>query len=131
MAWTQANTALSSMLIWSKHEVVKGFRLDIPRGQVFSREVLEVRRDDDLGAGLDGRGEHVPVLRVRELEAIDERLISGNEAVRDGAVDQLAQAGELVLRDVRAVARQVPECLVEDVVGPFGLDQAGPADADQ
>src|ERR1022692_1270228 len=66
-----------------------------------------------------------------ELKPIDERLVSGDEAVRDGAVDQLAQAGELLLRDVRAVARQGSECLVEDVFGPFCLYQADPADADQ
>ena len=57
-------------------------------------------------------------------------LVSGDEAVRDGAIDQLTQAGELLLRDVRAVARQASEGLVEDVLGPFCLYQAGPADAD-
>jgi hypothetical protein len=31
----------------------------------------------------------------------------------------------------RAVAGQVPECFVEDVLGPFRLYQASPADADQ
>jgi hypothetical protein len=42
-------------------------------GEDLSREVLEVRRDDDLGAGLDGCGEHMAVLGVRELEPLDER----------------------------------------------------------
>ena len=131
MAWTHANTVLSSMLIWSSTKSSRGFRLDIPRGDELSREVLEIRRDDDLGTDLDGCGEHVAVLGVGELEPFDERLVSGDEAVRDGAIDQLAQAGELLRRDVRAVARQASECLVEDVLGPFCLYQTGPADADQ
>jgi len=37
---------------------------------------------------LDGRREHVPVVAVRELEAVDQGLVAGDEAVANGFVDE-------------------------------------------
>jgi hypothetical protein len=52
--------------------------------------------------------EDVPVVRIREFEHFDERLIAGDQAVSHGSVYELAQAGGLVLGDVGAVSLQGP-----------------------
>jgi len=48
--------------------------------------VLQVGSDNDLGTGLDGRRQHVPVGWIRELESLDEGLVPGDQAVPDGSV---------------------------------------------
>jgi len=96
-----------------------------------SRKMPQVAGNDDLGTGLDRRCQHVPVGWIRELKSFNEGLVPGDQAVPDRSVHRLPEAIELVRRDVRPVPAQGPEHLVEDLVGPLGLHQAGLADTDQ
>lgn len=114
-----------------QHEVIGRLSLDVPLPELGGREVLQVAGNDDLGTGLDGRRQHVPVGWIRELESLDEGFVPGDQAVPDGSVYQLPKAIELFRGDVRPVPAQGPEHLVEDLIGPLGLHQAGLADADQ
>jgi hypothetical protein len=45
-------------------ELVGVFGLDVPAPQGGAWEVVEVGGDDELGAGSDGGGEYVPVVRI-------------------------------------------------------------------
>jgi hypothetical protein len=63
------------------------------------------------------------VVGVRQIEAADERLVTSDETVSDRAVHQGPGALQLGRIQVDAIRRQVPEDLIEDLVGPRGLSQ--------
>ena len=86
-----------------QHEVIGRLGSDIPLPEVGGWEVLQIAGDDDLRTGLDRRGQHVPVSWIGEFEPFDEGFVSGDEAVSDRLVHQLAKAVKLVRRDVRPV----------------------------
>ena len=71
------------------HELVRMFGLDAELRQLRVGEVPQVRGDDDLGAGADRRGQHMPVVLIRQRECGDEFLVAGDQAVRYRPVHQL------------------------------------------
>jgi len=71
-------------------EVVRALGLDVPALQGLSRKVTQVRRDDDLGARPDRRGQDMPVVRVGELQRPDQWLVAGDQAVPDRGEHELA-----------------------------------------
>ena len=52
-----------------------------------------------------------------------DRLVALDEAVADGAVHELACAGQPRRVEIRTVDGEVVEDLVEDPVGPLGPDE--------
>src|ERR1700728_246478 len=99
-----------------QHEGVRRLSLDVPWLKVLWREVPEVAGDDDLGAGLNGGGQHVAVLRVGQLQALDQRLVPGYKAVPDGLVHEPPEPVKLLGRDIGSVPPQRRGHLVEDRV---------------
>lgn len=72
----------------------------------------------------------MPVVRVRQFQRIDERLMAGDEAVRSGVQQQIAGALELVVQ-VWPVAENRRYGLVDDPLRSLGLDDAGVREPDE
>jgi hypothetical protein len=73
-----------------KHEEVGVLCLDAEWLKGLRWEVLHVLGNDDLGVAADGGCQYVAVVRVGKREALDERLMSGDEAVGDRFAHQLS-----------------------------------------
>jgi len=63
----------------------------------------------------------MPVIRIREIDDLDQRLVVEYKSIPYCAVHQLAQASSLFLGYVWAVSPQGPAHLIEDLVSPLGL----------
>ena len=63
------------------HEHVGVLRLDREEVQLPRREVLQVPRDDDVRITADRRRQDVPVVGVRQIDAVDQLLIAGDDAI--------------------------------------------------
>ena len=111
-------------------ELVGGLRLDAVGGQCVGREVADVVGHDHLCAAADGGGEHVAIVRVGQDEPVDQVLVARNDTVlhrvaheRPGAGEPGCQLGSLT--DDRV------DHLVEDLLTPSGLEQAGDREAQE
>lgn len=91
--------------------------------QHLSREVAQVLCDDDLGPRSNRCRENVTIVGVRECEAVDERFVPGDEAVRYCFAHELASASELLHGEVGATPDNGAHHLVEDLVGPNSSEQ--------
>lgn len=105
------------------HEVVRGLGLDVPAFQLVLWEVLEVLGDYDLRVHLDRRGKYMAVVGIRQIDDVDQLLVSGDEDVGDRSVHQFARATEFVRIEVGTVLLEVAKGLIEDPLGPLRLDQ--------
>jgi len=113
------------------HEHVRGLGLDVVRLERCGGEVLDVLGDDHPGPRSDRGGEHVPVVRVGEVEAIDEALVAGGQAVSDCIAHQRAGPVKLLGLQVGSIIENGAHHLVEDVVGPSGPEESRLGQADQ
>lgn len=81
-----------------EEEHVGGLGFDVVGLEHVGREVAEILSDNDLGAGSDGGGKDVAVVRVGEAEPIDELLVASGEAVRDLRRTSVGGCGQVALR---------------------------------
>jgi hypothetical protein len=63
------------------------------------------------------------IVRVRQLEGRDERLVTCDQAIGHRIVDQALQAGGLLLCDVWVPLPDRPRHLIQDLLGPLRLNQ--------
>ena len=64
--------------VLGENEVVWGDGLDVERRQRPCGKVAQVCGNDGLSAGVDGGGEHVPVVGIGQHEAWDEVLVASS-----------------------------------------------------
>jgi hypothetical protein len=95
---------------------------------VFRRSFPRIR-DDHLSLGADCGGKDVPVVRVRQLQAVDQVFVASDQAICDGLPHQLAEAHDPLLGQVWIPAKPCPRHLRQDLVGPLRLNQTRPGDA--
>lgn len=114
-----------------EHELVGALGLDVETFQRSGREVAEVCGHDDLRATSDRRGEHVSVVRIGQREAVDQRLVAGDEAVGDGLAHQLPRPRQTLLVQIRAAAQDAAHHLVEDLLRPARSEMPGLPEPDE
>lgn len=73
----------------------------------------------------------MPVVRVGQVDGVDQWLVAGDQAVADGLGHQLPGAGQILRVEIGPVRGQVAEDLVEDLVGPLRLHESVLGDADE
>ena len=100
-------------------ELVGGLRLDSIREVA---KVVQIVRNDHLSPGFDGRSRYVPVLLV-VLHRGFQRLIPRDQGLREGARHGREEVFRLCGRHCFRVD-EVPDRLVQDLLGPIGLEQA-------
>ena len=88
--------------------------------QVLAGKVLEVECDDHVRLRVNGRREDMPVIRVRQRQALDQGLVAGDLRVGNRLIHQGPDPLYSRRPEVRAVEQQVPAPLVMDGVGPAG-----------
>ena len=72
-------------------KVIRVLRFDAPFLKLPSRKILHVERHDGLSAGLDGRRDHVAIVRVvRETDGGNQLFVAGHHAVADHGAQELA-----------------------------------------
>src|SRR5256886_13496418 len=73
---------------------------------------------------------NVAIVRVGQADRRDERLVTRDETVADGADHQDMRPVQLGWLQIRPVLLEAVENLVEDLFGPFRLDEPCLRDAD-
>lgn len=86
--------------------------------------MLTVVSHDHLCPGLYGCGENMPVVRIGKLDDLDQRLVAGHLNVADGVIHQPTKALQLA-RVGTTLFTQGTTHLIQDEVGPLGLDHPG------
>lgn len=66
------------------------------------RKIGEVIRHDHPGLATDCCGKHVSIVRIRQLQCVDELLVSSHEAIGHGPVHQFPCATQLLRSQVGA-----------------------------
>ena len=84
-----------------------------------SRKILQVERHDEVGPCADGRSQNMPIVRVRQCDGIDERLVTCNKAIPDMSIHQVSGSLKLFRLQVRAIFENVPHPLIMNGIGPF------------
>lgn len=64
-----------------KDEVIRMLRNEVVALERFSRKVLEIEGYDEAGAGVDGRGNHMPVIGIRQFDGRDQVREACHQAV--------------------------------------------------
>lgn len=113
------------------NELVWMFRLDVPGVQCGLWKILQILRNDDLGPGFYCCREDVPIVRVREIEHVDQWLVADDETVSDRTHHQLARPGECFRPQVGSILDEILKHLVENPVCPLGLHQASLGNSDE
>jgi hypothetical protein len=67
-----------------------------------------------LGAALNGGRKHMPVVRVRQIERSDKRLVAGDERFGEVVLHRPFLCADAVL-EVRLQSQQVAGPLIEDL----------------
>jgi len=88
--------------------------------QVFFRKILQIERHNEVSARADCSSQNMSVIRVRQRDGVDERLVASHKAIPDMGVQQVASSLKLFRLHVRTVFENVPHPLVVDGIGPFG-----------
>src|SRR5262249_37907318 len=101
-------------------ELVRMLRFDSPSIKRLGGEVLEIDRDNEIGTTLYCRGEDKAVIRVRQLEHIDELLEIGHDRVAHVRIHQIARSLELRARQIPSILENGPDPLLMHCVGPLG-----------
>ena len=92
--------------------------LKVVRLQYVSRIVFQIECDDNVRPALDGSCHDVAIIRVRQGDYIDQRLIACDEAVFRVGVHQISQQGPLGRVYVRPVRRRSSDPLLMDGACP-------------
>ncbi len=94
------------------------------------RKILKIKRDDHIGRRCDGGSQHVSVVRIRQREASDPRLVSGDECVGYRALHY--GVGPRDLRSqFRRGGQEIALPFIIDVGRPARLKQAGKGELQQ
>ncbi len=51
-------------------------------------KVTQIKRDDDLSPGSNGRGKHVTVIWIGERDRLDQFLVAGNQTIPDSRIHE-------------------------------------------
>jgi hypothetical protein len=84
-----------------------------------------------LRVGLDRGGKDVPVDNVGQVQHLDQRFVTSDEHIPDCLVHQFSGAIELAWIEIGPVLLEVTKRLIENLVGPFRLNQTSLSDTDQ
>ena len=74
----------------ANQKVVRMLRLDVETGERLCRKVREIVGHDDVGAGADGGGQDMAVVRIGQGKGLDQVFVARHEAVTDGLVHQVS-----------------------------------------
>lgn len=76
-------------------------RLDVVGSQRVRWKILEVEGHDALGASLNGCSQHMTVVRIGQIQTIDERLVTCDYAVGDCLRHEPPSAAESMRLQIR------------------------------
>lgn len=94
-------------------------------------EVTEIEGDDHIRACFDRRGQDMPVVWIRQIEAPDVVLVSFHQRTGNSTLHQAADAHHPIRRQIGMVSKNVPHPLVVDAVGPAWSNGPCPCQPDQ
>ncbi len=77
------------------NEYVRVLGLNAVWGQRFLREVPEIASHDYVGSADDRCGQHVSVVRVRQIQLPGKRLVARYETVLHGCIHEVARSFKL------------------------------------
>lgn len=112
------NEALVVEVALMHQELIGMLCLHAVRGESFRRKMLEVCRDDNVGAAHDGSRENVPVSWIRQDNRLDEWLVSADKCVRNRLIHERSRAGKSLGCCLRIVLEDIGDPFLVDVVAP-------------
>ena len=114
-----------------RQKLVGMLRFDTPGRQNPGREILEVGGDDEIGPPLDRRRQHVPVVRIRQLQNVYQLLISRDKRITCMRVHQIACPLQPLLGQIGARAQQRVDPFVMNGVRPLGPVEIGDSELEK
>jgi len=112
-------------------ETVRVNRLDREGFKILDWKVPKVEGHDHLRVGDDRSGQYVAIIRIRQIEAWNQVLVAGDEAVGHRLIHQAPGAFEQRTVQVRSLALNVTDPLGVDLIAPSGREKSGCRQADQ
>ena len=88
------------------------------------REVLQVRCHDLLGAGENRGGQNMSIIGIGQRQLVDQVLVAGDQAIRDGLVHQGDRPRKPGFIELRAVAQESGHPFALNIRGPPGAKAA-------
>ena len=75
-----------------RDELVRMLGRDTVGIEDLRRKIGKVVRDDDTRLTTNRRGEYVPVMRIGQLQLIDQTLVAGDQTIGDRCVHECPRA---------------------------------------
>jgi len=123
LAFGCGDNHVGSQIEQARDELVGVLCFDSVRGQDFHGKVTQIERDDHVSPGSNGRGKHVPVIRIGQRDGLDQLLVAGNQTIPDSRVHERPRPLQSVRRDCGIVAQHVPQPLIVDLLRPVCSDK--------
>lgn len=95
-------------------ELIGMLELEIEWEKSVRGEIFQIKGDDRLRARPNGRGDNVAVARIGQVDRVDQRLEANHHGGREGALHQIASAGQARRIELRARTRDASKALIED-----------------
>ncbi len=116
----------SSIFLDEPHDEGIGMNgLDLVRKKSFRRKILPVKGDDEISFSTDRCCQNVPIVFVRELDGIDQGVISRYQAISSGRIHKATRFLELSSFHIGPILKNVSDPFIMDTIGPLGLEQIG------
>lgn len=93
--------------------------------------MTHIRRNDNVRARSNSRGEHVAITGIRENEVVDQRFVAADQRFAHRLGHQLAGAGEPLGGKVRTIRVEVAKDLIEDLFAPPRSHDPGLCESDE
>ena len=91
-----------------RHEIVGVLSLDSILRKCLRREVLEVKRDDDIRARVNRRCDDVPIVRVGKFDCRNQLFVARDETVTNVGIHEVTGALELLSAKIGASLENTP-----------------------
>lgn len=95
-------------------ELIGMLELEIECEKSVRGEISQIKSDDCLSARPNGRGDNVAVVRIRQVDRVDERLEANHHGGREGALHQFAGASQAPGIELRTRTRDAFKTLIEN-----------------
>ena len=86
-------------------------------------KIAQLERDDKSCPAVNRSCQHMAVIGVGERQVRYERLLPGEEAIRDVQIHQATTTGKTCRRDLRPIGQNVSRPVIVDFIGLTCLEQ--------
>lgn len=106
-----------------RDELIGMLRLDSERPKDISGEVTHVPGDNHVRAPPNGGGQHMPIVRIRQMQTLNQGFVAGNERILCMFVHEHPGPLQLLARQIRPIAQESGHPFLVHAGGPLRAEQ--------